>query len=219
MLQARGIAARTLEGHLALLEKQICPQLLPAECEAVSFRFRAGREAFIEVGPAPETHPDGSPLDVIRRAFLVGILAGQRRESLKIVEDAIESGIKLVDIYVDAFSESLREVGYLWEQRKINVAQEHIATAITQYAIAMIYPRLVPSGPSRGNMGVTGVSGEQHQIGANLVADAMEANGWTVRFLGTNLPHSTIVATLQEVSAHVLCISRRWSQTCLQLRN
>jgi methanogenic corrinoid protein MtbC1 len=56
-------------------------------------------------------------------------------------------------------------------------------------------------------MVVTGVAGELHQIGANLVADAMEANGWNVRFLGTNLPHSSVVATVEEISASVLCIS------------
>jgi methanogenic corrinoid protein MtbC1 len=56
-------------------------------------------------------------------------------------------------------------------------------------------------------MVVTGVSGELHQIGANLVADAMESNGWVVRFLGTNLPHSSVLATVEEASADVLCIS------------
>jgi methanogenic corrinoid protein MtbC1 len=56
-------------------------------------------------------------------------------------------------------------------------------------------------------MVVTGVSGEQHQIGANLVADAFEENGWKVRFLGTNLPHATILSTIEENSADVLCIS------------
>jgi methanogenic corrinoid protein MtbC1 len=56
-------------------------------------------------------------------------------------------------------------------------------------------------------MVVTGVAGELHQIGGNLVADAMEASGWTVGFLGTNLPHSSILATVEEVSADVLCVS------------
>jgi methanogenic corrinoid protein MtbC1 len=56
-------------------------------------------------------------------------------------------------------------------------------------------------------MVVTGVAGELHQIGANLVADAMEASGWTVRFLGTNLPHSSILGTVEESAADVLCIS------------
>jgi len=90
---------------------------------------------------------------------------------------------------------------------KISVAQEHMATSITQYAIAAIYPRLVPEVANRGSMVVTGVSGELHQIGANLVADTMEAKGWTVRFLGSNLPHLSVIATVEETSADVLCIS------------
>ena len=91
---------------------------------------------------------------------------------------------------------------------QISVAQEHIATSITQYAIAAIYPRLVPAEVQRGNMVVTGVAGELHQVGANLVqADAMESQGWAVRFLGTNLPHSSVLSILEEISADVLCIS------------
>src|SRR5664279_5438919 len=65
----------------------------------------------------------------------------------------------------------------------------------------------VPVSIQRGRMIVTGVSGELHQLGANLVADAMESNGWTVRFLGTNLPHSAVLATVEEFSPDVLCIS------------
>ncbi len=119
----------------------------------------------------------------------------------------MRDGHSHLDIYVGVFTESLRRVGELWELNKISVAQEHMATAITQYAIAAIYPRMVPAAVHRGKMVVTGVAGELHQIGANLVADAMEAKGWTVRFLGTNLPHSSILATVEETSADMLCIS------------
>jgi methanogenic corrinoid protein MtbC1 len=56
-------------------------------------------------------------------------------------------------------------------------------------------------------MVVTGVAGELHQIGANLLADSMEANGWTVCFLGSNLPHASILSSVEESSADVLCIS------------
>jgi methanogenic corrinoid protein MtbC1 len=82
-----------------------------------------------------------------------------------------------------------------------------MATSITQYAIAAIYPRLVPAEVRRGSMIVTGVSGELHQIGANLVADAMEAKGWAVQFLGSNLPDSAVIAAIEESSANVLCLS------------
>ena len=119
----------------------------------------------------------------------------------------MRNGTSHVEIYVKVFAESLHEVGELWEMNKISVAQEHIATAITQYAIASIYPRLPSPSSRRGSMVVTGVAGELHQIGANLVADAMEANGWTVQFLGTNLPHSAVLSVLEKSSVDVLCIS------------
>jgi methanogenic corrinoid protein MtbC1 len=35
----------------------------------------------------------------------------------------------------------------------------------------------------------------------------MEAKGWNVRFLGSNLPHASVIAAVEEVSAKVLCIS------------
>jgi methanogenic corrinoid protein MtbC1 len=124
-----------------------------------------------------------------------------------VVEEALRAGHSHVDIYVDVFAEALHRVGELWERNKISVAQEHFATSITQYAIATIYERMIPAAAQRGNMVVTGVAGELHQIGANLVADAMEANGWNMHFLGTNLPHSSVLAAVEESSADVLCIS------------
>ena len=35
----------------------------------------------------------------------------------------------------------------------------------------------------------------------------MEASGWKVRFLGRNLPHSSVLAAIEESSADTLCIS------------
>ncbi len=208
MLGARGIAAHTLEENLAQLEKHLAVELLPEECESVLNFLTRGQEACTKVTePAREEPPSGAGLGLTRQVFLTAILGGQRQAALNIVEEALRVGHSHVDIYVNVFTEALHRVGELWELNKISVAQEHTATAITQYAIAAIYPRLVPTAVHRGSMVVCGVAGELHQIGANLVADAMEANGWTVRFLGTNLPHPSVVATIEEISADILCIS------------
>ncbi|HUG82024.1 MAG TPA: cobalamin-dependent protein [Bryobacterales bacterium] len=207
MLGARGIAAHTLEENFAQLEKHLSAELLPEDREPVLAFLTLGRQACLDPGPASDPHLSGDSLGLTRQVFLAAILAGQRRAALNIVEEALKAGHSHVDIYVNVFTESLRRVGELWELNKISVAQEHIATAITQYAIAAIYPRLIPAAVHRGSMVVTGVAGELHQIGANLVADAMEANGWTVRFLGTDLPHSSVLAAIEEISADMLCIS------------
>jgi methanogenic corrinoid protein MtbC1 len=207
MLGARGIAAHTLEENLAQLEKHVSTALLLDEREVVLKFLTKGRKACMEPEPASEAQPAGNRLDLTRQVFLAAILNGQRQAALNIIEEALRAGHSHVDIYVSVFAEALRCVGELWELNKISVAEEHIATSITQYAIVSIYPRLISTADHRGNMVVTGVSGELHQIGANLVADSMEASGWTVRFLGTNLPHSSILATVKDCSADVLCIS------------
>jgi MerR family transcriptional regulator, light-induced transcriptional regulator len=208
MLGARGIAVHALEENFAQLEKHLASELLPEESGAVQKFLTRGREACANAAePVFDELPAGAGLGLTRQVFLAAILGGQRQAALNIVEEALRAGHSHVDVYVNVFTEALHRVGELWELNKISVAQEHIATAITQYAIAAIYPRMVPAVAHRGGMVVTGVAGELHQIGANLVADAMEANGWTVRFLGTNLPHSAILTAIEEISAEMLCIS------------
>jgi methanogenic corrinoid protein MtbC1 len=51
------------------------------------------------------------------------------------------------------------------------------------------------------------VAGELHQVGANIVADALEADGWDVRFLGTNMPHAGILKVLEEHAPAAIGIS------------
>jgi methanogenic corrinoid protein MtbC1 len=89
------------------------------------------------------------------------------------------------------------------------VSVEHRATAITQFVMARIYSRampLRPSAPLRKAI-VTGVAGELHQIGANMVADVLENAGWNVEFLGTDIPHTGIVDAVLAQDSDLLCIS------------
>jgi len=207
MLGARNIDAHSMEESLAQIEIHISPLLQPADRDVVAAFLASGRQACAQPEPVSAAQADDGPLALTQRAFLAAILSGQRRAALTVIEEALRNGALHVDIYVDVISEALHAIGSLWEQNKISVAQEHMATAIAQYVVAMIYPRIAPAAETRGSMVVTGVCGELHQIGPNLVADAMEANGWSVRFLGTNLPNTTILSTLDEVAPDVLCIS------------
>ena len=59
----------------------------------------------------------------------------------------------------------------------------------------------------RGRPVITGVEGEFHQIGANMVADVLESGGWDVRFLVTQLPHAGILDAVEEHDADLLGIS------------
>ena len=139
--------------------------------------------------------------------FLQAIVEGRRRDALAVAREALHEGMSTADLYVQIFQAALYEIGTLWEQGRISVAQEHLATATVQYVIAQVYAQLPMPPATRGNAIITGVQGEFHQVGANLVADLLEADGWNVRFLGTNMPHRGIIAAIQEIPTALLGIS------------
>ncbi len=136
------------------------------------------------------------PIDGVRRAFLEALLAGNRKQALDVVQSARRNGIDILDLYVEVFQEAMYEIGRLWEANVITVADEHMATAITQYVMSILYPEMNFRNEPRGRAVITGVRGELHQIGANMVADVLEAEGWNVRFLGTNVPPDDVLETV-----------------------
>ena len=71
--------------------------------------------------------------------YLDAIREGDRHRALQVIDDARNSGIELSTIYVGVFQPALREIGRLWQQNSISVADEHLATAITQAAMARAY--------------------------------------------------------------------------------
>ena len=121
--------------------------------------------------------------------------------------DVLRAGQAIEDIYVDVIQESLYQIGSLWERNRITVAEEHMATAIVQSVMAQLYAQLPVVATTRGNIVITGIQGELHQVGANLVADVLEADGWDVRFLGANVPQPGILAAIDTHHADILGIS------------
>jgi methanogenic corrinoid protein MtbC1 len=207
LLKSRAIASHFLVENLMQIETALRSKLNPEEQLAVARIMEAGRLACSRDRTRP-VYPD-TPLAPTRDVYLQSILVGARAGSAQIVEEALQNGASVFDIYAQVFQESLYEVGRLWEEGKISVSVEHKATAITQFVMAGIYSRALPMRPSTPlrQAVVTGVAGEMHQIGANMVADVLENAGWNVEFLGTNAPHGGIVDAVQAQNSDLLCVS------------
>jgi methanogenic corrinoid protein MtbC1 len=83
-----------------------------------------------------------------------------------------------------------------------------MATAITQYVMAQIYEAPdVRSTAAKGRVVLTGVEGELHSVGAVMVADLLEIAGFDVRFLGTNLPPTSILSVVKDVEPSHVAVS------------
>ena len=143
----------------------------------------------------------------LQQEFLHDLLAARRKDAAEKVMNAFRDGQTIPDIYTELLQESLYEVGRLWEANQITVADEHMGTAITQFIMSSLYEHLEVSDVRRGRAVVTGVQGEMHQVGANMVSDVLEADGWQVMFLGADVPPESIVQSVKKHQADLLGIS------------
>lgn len=197
VLEARGISAPFLRENLEQIEAELLVGLPPEDHESLRAAFQAGYRACD--GP-----PDGGisrasgPLGATARVYLQAILQGDRQAALGVARESLRETGSLPRLYLEVIEPAQHEVGRLWETNVITVAEEHMATAVTQFVMAQCFPFLERPSSCHGKMVLTGVEEELHHVGANMVADVLEAHGWDVRFLGTNLPHRGILQVIRE---------------------
>ena len=143
--------------------------------------------------------------------YLAALLAGDRAQCRKEFQARLDGGTELASIYDGLFRRSLYELGTLWEQGRVSVATEHLATAITEGLLSLAYPRLL-NGPRLGKTAVVAcIPGEYHQIGGRMVADFFELNGWRGHFLGANTPLKDLLSFLDERKPNVAVLSATMS--------
>jgi methanogenic corrinoid protein MtbC1 len=154
------------------------------------------------------TDSSNSPTgEVAYRRFLDGLLLGDRAACRAIFQDWLDASPDLISFYHDLVQRSLYEVGEMWERGQISVATEHLATAITEGLLNLVYPRLFAS-PRTGNAAVVAcVADEFHQIGGKIVADVFELHGWRGYFLGANTPIADTCALIEEKKPQVVVLS------------
>lgn len=135
------------------------------------------------------------------------LLKGDRKECMKIVSALFDQNADIKEVYTDLFQTSLYQVGKLWEQNKISVAREHMATSITENAMLLAYPHLFGREETKGKAIISCMVNEFHQVGAKMIADILEMNGWTTRFLGANTPTGDLFSLIDEDDPQMVGLS------------
>jgi methanogenic corrinoid protein MtbC1 len=139
--------------------------------------------------------------------YLSALLAGEKGKCIETVNGLLEKGVTIYDLYLHLFQQSMYQVGELWEQNRISVAVEHLATAITESLLTLVYP-LIFSAEHVGRKAVVScVASEYHQLGGKMVADIFELNGWDGYFLGANTPPEELLKLIQEKKPDLLGLS------------
>jgi MerR family transcriptional regulator, light-induced transcriptional regulator len=151
-------------------------------------------------------------LEKIADAYVQAAINGDRAEALRVLRaDGIAAGLSISQLYLGVIQTAQYRIGQLWEDGEITVSQEHLATGVSQLAIAQLYT-MMSRGVERGpRVLLTCVPGENHDMGPRILADFFEMAGFDVRFLGADVPVDDILDAVERFSADIVALSTTMS--------
>jgi methanogenic corrinoid protein MtbC1/DNA-binding XRE family transcriptional regulator len=146
-------------------------------------------------------------IDKAKARYLQALLAGDLDTASEVVDKLAAAKIVLADVYMSVLAPAMRTIGDLWCNSKINVAEEHLATQITLAQMEKL--RLMQSVPQPApyTVMIACVEGEPHFLGARMAADLFDLEGWSVDFLGPDVPTRALVDIVEARRPNLLGLS------------
>lgn len=135
------------------------------------------------------------------------LLQRRRADAAALVSELVADDADLRDIYLHLFQASQTRVGDLWHDKRITVGAEHYCTAATQQIIAGLYQQIFSVPPDGRRMVMACASTELHELGARMVADFLQLDGWDTVYLSANVPTDSVIGEVIESDADLLGIS------------
>lgn len=151
--------------------------------------------------------------------YFNSLIKGAKNECSSILDELLKKAVPVEKIYTQLFQRSLYQVGEYWEMNKISVATEHMATAITENLMIRLQPQLFATGRTGKKAVIACVANEYHQVGAKMVADIFEMNGWDGYFIGSNTPIDELIRFLESKEPDLIGLSLSIYYNLPELKN
>lgn len=165
----------------------------------------------------PETGATGAP-DPVAARYLELILAADRQAAEAHILDLLRRNRRYEDIVTDVVQPALAELGRAWQENRISVAQEHLATAITHGILARCLMQIEPGPPVDATAVFACVAGNRHSLGLLTVSDAFELAGWQSHYLGADTPTDQLVSFIKTIQPRLVGLSISLPQHVLELK-
>ncbi|MGK3983714.1 cobalamin-dependent protein [Sorangium sp. So ce136] len=208
LLTSFGLDPAELVGHLGALGDAIAVALPEHLAEAPRRHLAAAIERLtsghVEL---PGFVQIEAPLGALACGYLDALLQGNRGRALRSIQEAVEAGTPIEDIYTHVLQPCQYEIGRLWQLHQISIAEEHYCTAVTQTVLSQLYPVVFNARRADRRLVATSVDGNLHEIGARFVADFFEMAGWDTFYLGASTPAQDVIDEVARRQADVLAVS------------
>lgn len=138
--------------------------------------------------------------------YLAALLQGDRKACRAVIEEVLQTGTPATSVYVDIIWPVIVKIEELLRSDRISATQEHLATRINRTIVDQLQNKL-PRRPVRNKkVIVCCAQAELQELGAQMIADMFESDGWDVKFLGGGLTNDDILAFVNECGPDILLI-------------
>ncbi len=138
--------------------------------------------------------------------YLDALLQGNRKTCRTVIEETLQSGTPANSVYLDIIWPIMVEIETLFRSDRITSAQEHLATRINRTIVDQLQNKLPRKASKYKRIVVCCAPDELQELGAQIIADLFESDGWEVKFLGGNLTNDDILAFTSEYAPNILLI-------------
>ena len=164
--------------------------------------------------PGPELKPKqikvatGQDLDRLAETSVASCLEAVRqldgRELDRCLERASVS-LSRMALFEKVVVPLMHTIGDLWRAGDLRPAHEHLAVATVRAFVSRLPSRRPSHGAPR--LIVTAPAGQHHELGALLVAESAQEEGWQVTYLGTDLAAEEIAAVGRQGNVRAVALS------------
>jgi 5-methyltetrahydrofolate--homocysteine methyltransferase len=127
-----------------------------------------------------------------------GVQGGEDKKVLKLVREALQSGISAQDILERGLVPGIQALGKLFKDGRAYLPEILISCRAMNRGLEILKPSLSSTDISgKGTVVLGTVEGDMHDIGKNLVKLMLESNGFQVQDLGTDVAPDAFVRAVQ----------------------
>jgi methanogenic corrinoid protein MtbC1 len=200
-LRARHVPEDEIRAHLETLAATLAAEL-PEDTAVAAKEHVDAAVAMLDAdhGPGDGLLDDQSQDSTLSRLYLLHLLQRDEREALALVEDAMRAGMSLAQAYERVITPAVGEIGRMWHLQEASIADEHYCTSATRSIVARLRAAAPAPAPDGRRALCCSVGGDLHDLGIRMAADLLELDGWTIDFMGANMPAAEVVISIEHAA-------------------
>ncbi len=148
--------------------------------------------------------------EAILRGLAESVIDGDEDRAREFAKKAVDAGIDPLTAIKEGLMNGMKVVGDRFARLEIFLPEVLLAADAMKAALEILEPLIVKEEREKLTLGkvvIGTVQGDIHDIGKNIVAMLLKANGFEVYDLGRDVPIDEFINKAEEVGADIIAIS------------